>query len=96
MLGAPEEMDPADQNLWAGDLIARLVKTLVRKNSHTPEMKFAEVSNADGSFESSALRKQGAWLEVPMVGRFGKFSFALCVKPVQMIPPPPDKAAMVG
>ena len=96
LLGAPKEMDTAAQNVWAGDRIATLVKTLVRRLSQSIKMEFAVVAGADGSFERSVLRKQGAWLEVPMVGRFGKFTFALCVKPTQMIPPTPNEVALAG
>jgi CheY-specific phosphatase CheX len=94
VLGASPEMEPAGQNAWAGDQIARLVKALMRRKSNSTPMKLVAHSSGESRFEESASCRQGAWLVVPMVGRYGKFSIALCVKPVQSIPAPPSPVAM--
>ncbi len=83
LLVAPQDLDPSQHEKWAGDQIARLVKTLVKRTSGTGNMTFAAHSSADSPFKKSALQKKGAWLVVPIVGRFGKFNFAICLKPIQ-------------
>ncbi|GJM24293.1 MAG: hypothetical protein DHS20C16_07080 [Phycisphaerae bacterium] len=94
LLGVSNEIESSAQNAWAGDQIAHFIKTLVRRNPNSPDMKLAALPNSDGRFESSVLCQQGAWLEVPMIGRFGKFSFALCIKPVQTLPEAQGQAEM--
>ncbi len=96
LLVAPKELGQSGQEKWAGDQIARLIKSLVRRHTNSGDMKFEALSNGDARFDDSVLRKQGAWLVVPMIGRFGRFSFAMCVKPVQATPATSQQVAAAG
>lgn len=66
----------------AAMLVARLIKTTLRRSVGTEQMRFKAIADSDPQFSGSPFRQQGAWLMVPMIGRFGKFSFSLSLKPV--------------
>ncbi len=80
LLDVPEGADAALRQTEGLNIVARLMKSALRRAMPAGEMTFKVAS--DGQSTGVALRSQGIWLTAPMIGRFGNFSFALSLRPV--------------
>ena len=80
LLGVPEGADIAVRQTEVLNIVARLIKTALRRTTPAGQMTFKVIS--DGQSTAVALGSQGIWLTAPMIGRFGSFSFALSLQPV--------------